>query len=129
MRTLRTFVAAVGSVALLATVAHAQSVKKSTLSGVLTSASATAPLAGTPQTVLTTPATGFFILTQACATTPGVGQTTFTAGALGTIVTSTNDECTVFTNGVAIPVSTAIQCTSGTGSNENCMVTGVLSSK
>jgi hypothetical protein len=72
-----------GAIALLGTVAHAQTVKKSTLSGVLTSASATAPAAGTPQTVLTTPASGFFILTQACATTPGVGQTTFTAGTLG----------------------------------------------
>ena len=114
---------------LIGTSAQAQSIKKSTLSGTLTSAGAVATAAGTPVTIFTTPASGFFILTQACSTTPGVSNVTFTAGTVGTIVTSTSDECTQFINGIAIPVSTAIQCASGTGSNENCMITGVLSTK
>lgn len=111
--------------------AEAQSVTKSTLSGVMVTKSVDIA-DSTAAPVYTTPAStgGFFILTQYCTTNPGPGSVTLSAANLGQIVVSTNDECTTYSPGIAIPAASAITCTNeGTGSTESCMITGILSKK
>ncbi len=107
--------------------AHAQAVKKSTLSGILTSKSVAVPT-GTTVTVFTTPAAPeFFILTQTCNTAPGPGSVTLNGSTFGQVVVSTSDECTSYNPGITFPAGEVLSCNNaGTGSTEHCMITGIV---
>ncbi len=108
--------------------AHAQAIKKSTLSGILTSKSVAVPN-GATVTVFTTPAAPeFFILTQTCNTAPGPGSVTLNGSTFGQVVVLTGDECTSYNPGIAFPAGEVLSCNNaGTGSTENCMITGIVS--
>ena len=108
----------------------AQTVKKSTLSGTVTTAGVTAP-ANMMATLLTTPVAGagFFILTQAC--TFGSSNTNITFSTV-TIRPGTggNPSCLTFDPGLAVPASTPVVCdNTAVGFPVSCLVTGVLSTK
>jgi hypothetical protein len=110
--------------------AGAQSMKKGTLSGTVMSGYVT--LAATSSAmVFTTPASGFFILTQACPTF-GMGQARLvgnTVGDLPTPVPSVSN-CVEFVPGLALPANEVLTCHNLTGSGGiPCAVTGVLSTK
>lgn len=93
---------------------------------------ASTPLSGPrqTQTVYTTPATGDFILTQAC-TSPVNGGIRFDVINLGGIahVGSSGSLCQTFTPGVVLPKASAITCTTNDAASAGsyfCMITGVL---
>ncbi len=121
-----------------ASTAHAQKVNKSTLSGTLASASVAVPDDGAAHTVFTTPAVGtpqtVFVLTQFCATAPGPGSVTLSGSTFGQVVVDTADSCTTFNPGITFKPAETLSCVngtlgspgSGTGSTEQCMVTGIL---
>ena len=119
--TRKIFVAAL-PIILLCSAAQAQTISKSTLSGTILTKGVTAPAHGTA-TILTTPATGFFILTQTCGTPPI---------SFGTVVVSNfgGSNCTVHTPGLAVPAGTPIICDNTERDFAfHCFVTGVLSKK
>jgi len=108
---------------------HAQTVKKSTLSGLMISRSVAVPDLASA-TVFTTPATGFYILTQFCATAPGVGSVTLSGSTFGQVVVSTSDECTTYNQGITFAPGEVLTCANGgTGATEHCMITGVLETR
>lgn len=118
------FVAVVGVVS----TASAQTVKDGELSGQILSAGATAA-PGTSVTLLTTPATGFYVLTHAVLS----GCTgSISASGFGPIVSHGNSSSS-YTPGIALPPSSTITCTSDACSTPaipaTCVITGVLSKK
>lgn len=129
----------VASLVFHAGTASAQVVKQGNLSGTLVSASGTAPSAGVDGPILTTPASGAFVLTQLCtAGTPGQNNgenARVVGGTLGVITQqygdSTLGSCTVYTPGVAIPPGEELRCVQigASAGPVTCTVTGVLSKK
>jgi hypothetical protein len=96
--------------------AHAQQLKKGTLSGTLVSA--TAPAGNSYLDVYTTPMDKAFVLTQAC------GCWTCRTGTFGPFAAASGTEpCATYVPGLALPRGETIQCT-GDGA---CTLTGVLS--
>jgi hypothetical protein len=80
----------------------------------------------TPATVLTTPNSGNFVLTQAC--TKGSIYTTISGSTFGFIAIlpfngNSIINCVAFAPGVALPKGENLNCTSD--QDGNCMVTGV----
>ena len=104
--------------------ARGQTVTDSTLSGIVTSASKTmAP--NTSATVFTVPATGFFILTQACYTRPN--RVTLSGSTVGQIPHSLSGarKCTVYRPGVAFPAGEVLTCTNTSiTQTHSCTITG-----
>jgi len=117
----------------------AQNLKAGNLSGTVVSASATAPMGGTDALILTTPASGAFVLTQVCtAGAPGsnnednVRVVGSTVGPIAqSYVTGDLGSCTVYTPGLAIPAGEELRCvqSGASGGAATCTVTGVLSKK
>ncbi len=107
--------------------ARAQSIINSTLSGTVTSASATLTEVGSVP-VFTTPGAGFFILTQFCV---GSNVPTFRGNTFGIIPFGGGVGCTTYTPGIAIPQGEVLSCTQDFpfGLPAPCMVTGVLSAQ
>jgi hypothetical protein len=110
---------------LASTPAMAQVIKKGTLSGKIVSAAVeVAPT--TAATVYTTPATGFFILTQVCV--QDRSEMAVRGATLGPLVT--DDRCTTYTPGVALPRNEVITCANNDATPTGaCSITGVLSPK
>jgi hypothetical protein len=129
----------VSSLAFVSGPAFAQAVKQGNVSGTLVSASGSAPTGGTVATILTTPASGAFVLTQICtAGTPAANnevQVRVVGSTLGPIAqsydTGSLGTCTVYTPGLAIPPGEELRCVQGgaSASAVTCTVTGVLSKK
>jgi len=127
------------SLAFVSGPAFAQAVKQGNVSGTLVSASGSAPMGGTDALILTTPASGAFVLTQICtAGTPGSNnevQARVVGSTLGPIAQSYGTDslgaCTVYTPGLAIPPGEELRCVQGgaSASAVTCTVTGVLSKK
>jgi hypothetical protein len=115
------------------TTACAQVVTQSTLSGIETSASTTIghnPTGTAAAPVFTTPATGFFILTQACFTRNS--RVTLSGNTVGVIVHSRSNsrKCTTYTPGIALPHSQTLTCTNASKTtDQTCTVNGILSTK
>jgi hypothetical protein len=119
--------------------AFAQAVKQGNLSGTVVSASGTAPMGGTDALILTTPASGAFVLTQICtAGAPGSNNednVRVVGSTVGPIAQSydTGDlgSCTAYTPGLAIPAGEELRCvqSGASGGAASCTVTGVLSKK
>jgi len=111
---------AIGSGLLLAlTTLNAESweIRLSTVSGELMSAAAELE-AGKTQTLLETPATGYFIITQAGAAYAKISGSTFGSIPAGS-----------FEPGLAIPQNEVISCTNSSPYADTCFVTGVLSKR
>ncbi len=130
MRSAATIFATLLAVLSWGTAARAQAIKKSTISGILTSRSVAVPNAMSVP-IFTTPAAAtseFFILTEVCTTVPGAGNVTVSGGTFGLVVASSNDECTSYNPGITFPPAEALSCNNvpGTGSTEHCMITGVV---
>jgi hypothetical protein len=136
---MRRYLIFVSSLAFVSGAALAQTVKQGNVSGTLVSASGTAPMGGTEVAILTTPASGAFVLTQICTTgAPGsnnednVRVVGSTIGALAQSYGTGNlGSCTVYTPGLAIPPGEELRCVQGGASSgaASCTVTGVLSKK
>jgi len=119
--------------------AFAQTVKQGNLSGTLVSASATAPMGGTDAVILTTPASGAFVLTQICTAGTPSSNNEDNARVVGSTLgpsaqsygTDSLGACTVYTPGLAIPPGEELRCAQGgaSGSAVTCTVSGVLSKK
>ncbi len=125
MRTATTIFTITFALLLSAPHADAQSLKKGTLSGVLSSASATVPNAGSVN-LLTTPANEFFILTQYCAEDPG--GVILSGNTMGNIVPGP-DECTSYDPGIAIPLNETLSLTDDGGGEQDALINGVVSKK
>ena len=135
---MRRFLIFVSSLAFFSGPAFAQTVKQGNVSGTLLSASGSAPMGGTDGAILTTPASGAFVLTQICTTgEPGSnnGDNAQVVGStVGVIAQSYGADlgsCTVYTPGLAIPPGEELRCVQGGASTGavRCTVTGVLSKK
>jgi hypothetical protein len=113
-------------VGLVGTAAHAQVVKKGTLSGTIVSQGATIPTSSSVP-VFTAPAAGdgFFILTQVCASAQSV---TISGSGIGPLAVSSGN-CQTFTPGVALLPAEVLTCSNSSGNDQECMVTGLLSKK
>jgi hypothetical protein len=133
------FVASLVAVLALAGPALGQTVKKGTLSGTVVSASATAPSGGTQADLLTTPATGSFLLTQLCLVgAPGFNNVEnghvagSTLGRIAQVYTDGNlGSCSTWEPGLAIPAGETLRCVQ-TGASAGplaCTITGVQSKK
>ena len=115
---------------------EAQRVKNGGPSGTVVSARAEVVSSGAGAVVLTTPATGFFILTQACLDRGDAsGATELSCTSKGRIVRlETGDvSCTTFTPGIALDPGDSLVCRNagflGGPTRAACLVTGVVSSK
>lgn len=127
------------SLAFVSGPAFAQAVKQGNVSGTLVSASGSALTGGTDALILTTPASGAFVLTQICtAGTPGSNnedEVRVVGSTLGPIAQSYGTDslgvCTAYTPGLAIPPGEELRCVQAgaSGSAVTCTVTGVLSKK
>jgi hypothetical protein len=131
--TLRAVLWILAVVAVVQTFAFAQVVTQSTLSGIETSASTTVVHNGSgtaSAAVFTTPAAGFFVLTQACFTrNPRVILSGNTAGVI-VHSSSGRRKCTVYTPGIALPHNETLTCTNtSTSTDQTCTINGILSAK
>ena len=118
-------------VALSVTSARAQSFKKGNLSGVIQSFSATVA-AGGSATVMTTPASGFFIMTQWCSDFSSGTLSASGLGALprdgsGTPSGTVSERCTSYSPGIALPASSTVSYANPGVSPQTIAITGVLS--
>jgi hypothetical protein len=124
---------------LCASAVSAQVVKQGTVSGTIVSATATTAGGGTDAVLLTTPASGAFILTQVCMIgTPGANNernAQIVGSTLGRLATAAPDSdlgfCTTFTPGLFLPSGEELRCTQvgASGSSVTCTVTAVVSKK
>ncbi len=116
------------AVAVLSTVARGQTVKRSGISGTVTSASAQIP-ASSSAIVFTTPVTvppTRFALTQVCVTRSS--RVTLSGNTVGEIPLSLHHKCTDFTLAISIPAGETLTCANSSATAvQNCMVTGELS--
>lgn len=114
----------------LGQVAEAQTVKRNTLTGPIVSKSASmTPHVAAP--VYTTPATGFFVLTQLCVTRGS--RVTVTGNTMGVVVHSFHGSrglCNTYRPGLQVPANETLTCTDTSNiTNHSCTITGLLSSK
>ncbi|HVH05137.1 MAG TPA: hypothetical protein VNE71_03955 [Myxococcota bacterium] len=120
--------------------ASAQTVKAGAISGTIVSAAGTAPSGGTDAALLTTPATGAFILTQVCTMATGGANNQdnihVVGSTLGRLALETKDDfnlgsCTTFQPGFALPPGEELRCVQvgASGSAGSCTVIGVVSKK
>lgn len=106
-------------------------------SGTVVSARVEVVSSGAGAAVLTTPATGFFILTQACLDRGDAsGATELSSTSKGRIVrleAAGDVSCTTFTPGIALDPGDSLVCRNpgflGGPTRAACLVTGVVSSK
>ena len=95
----------------------------------LVTASATLSGPSETETVMTTPATGDFILTQFCSSDVNGGIRLAAAGLGGIAHTSgVTALCYTFTPGVSLPRNSAITCSTSSGASPGsyfCMITGL----
>ena len=123
MRSTARNVMLVATMTLAAGAADAQQIKSGELTGTVTSGHAL--VSGNGQaTVLQTPAKGQFIMTQFCKES---NSTELQGSTLGVI--TTDNDCTTFVPGVAIPPSEILFCRNLDTPSRSCSVTGVLSKK
>jgi hypothetical protein len=121
--------------------ASAQAVKQGNLSGTIVSASAVALTGGSDAVLLTTPASGAYVLTQVCIqSTPGANNNEqaqilgSTVGRIALILPEVGTDggaCTTFSPGFFLPAGEELRCAQGgvSASAITCSVTGVLSKK
>ncbi len=85
------------------------------------------------QTVLTTPATGEFLLTQFCGSLVTGGIRLDVTGLGGIAQTGVSGSCVSFSPGVIVPASTAITCATSAGASPGttyfCSISGAQSAK
>ncbi len=123
MKSVATSVMLVAAMALAAGVAGAQQIKGGDLTGTVMSGHAL--VEGNGQgTVMQTPTKGQFIMTQFCKED---NSTQLQGSTLGVI--TTDNDCTTFFPGVAIPANEILFCRNFDGQSRSCSVTGVLSKK
>jgi hypothetical protein len=104
-------------------VAGAQQIKNGDLTGTVMSGHALVDGNGQAN-VLQTPTKGQFIMTQFCKE----ANSTQLQGSTVGVITTDND-CTTFFPGVAIPANEILFCRNLDGQSRSCSVTGVLSKK
>jgi hypothetical protein len=123
MKTTFNIAIAVSLLALMSTTVTAQTVKNGEISGIIVSKSVSIP-ATSSANLYTTPATGFFIITQACSVSSNIP---LSGSGIGEI-TRLNG-CQTFTPGFVVPAGTTLSCYNEYGFTSGCTVTGVLSKK
>jgi len=96
---------------------------KGEVSGIIVSKSKPVPAEGAAD-VYTTPAAGFFILTQACGST----TLSLSGSTMGEFF-KLQGACQTFTPGIVIPAGEILSCSNGSDSAASCLITGVLSKK
>ncbi len=114
----------VSLVALASATAIAQTVKNGELSGTIISKSVTIPAASSAN-VYTTPAAGFFVLTQICSSTNNIVLTGTTMGEIHRNQT----DCQSFTPGIVMPAGETLSCYNQYGNPFSCVITGILTKK
>jgi hypothetical protein len=109
---------------------EAQTIKGGGLNGQVLTAGVAVP-ANSSATVFTTPASGFFILTQVCSGFAScIGN--LTVAGLGSIPAADNNggSCQSFAPGLALPQNTAVSCANRcTSQGATCLITGVVTKK
>lgn len=113
-------------VLLFGTPVRAQTVTQSTFTGTAASAS-TQVAPSSSNTVFTVPASGFFVLTEACFTSPS--RVTLSGNTFGDVPHSLGNrrKCTRYRLGVALPANEVLTCTNtSAAAAQSCTVTGDL---
>ena len=112
---------------LLSASVEAQTVKKSTLTGEIISASAVAPNGTNDRVILTTPNEGAFVLTQFCAqSVPPASLADLRGNTFGPIA---KEDCVTYTPGISLPPDENLVCVNvppAGNANKVCTVTGIL---
>ncbi len=111
---------------LLGAAVQAQTVQQSTLTGTVASAS-TQVAPSSASTVFTVPASGFFVLTEACFTRPN--RVMLSGNTFGDVPHSLGNrrKCTRYRLGVALPANEVLTCTNtSAAAAQACTVTGDL---
>lgn len=114
----------VSLVAMASATAIAQTVKNGEISGIIVSKSVSIP-ASSSANLYTTPATGYFIITQACSTGSYMPLSGSGIGEIARL----NSSCQTFTPGFVVPAGTTLSCYNEYAFTSSCNVTGVLSKK
>jgi len=124
---------------LVAALASAQTVKKGTLSGTVVSATATNPSGGSVVNLLTTPASGSFLITQVCfrgTNGSNNGDNLYIEGSsIGRVANAyesgADASCSTWNPGFALPPGETLSCGQEGASADPgyCTLTGIQSKK
>ena len=124
MRVIAVVFALVLAGGVMTTRAQAQQLSKGTLTGTIVSKAVEIQASGSA-TVFTTPAKGFFVLTQLCV--ENKNNVTLKGATVGTI--AVDEECTTYNPGIAFGKEETITCVNDGASASNCLITGVIAKK
>jgi hypothetical protein len=103
--------------------AHAQQVKKGTLTGRIVSAAVEVP-GNSSGPLFTTPAKGFFVLTQVCTEDKDADVRGATLGPI-----YNENKCTTYNPGIGFPQNEAITCVNNNPDPSGCFITGIITRK
>ena len=123
MKTVAAIATVLVTAVLTAAPVQAQQQKKGTLTGTIVSAAV--EVAGNSSgSLFTTPAKGFFVLTQVCVEDKSAEIRGSTLGPI-----FNEDKCSTYTPGIAFPQNEMLTCVNDDTDASGCFITGVVTKK
>ena len=107
----------------------AQTLKNGGPKGIVQSASTSIGASTTSPVFFTTPAEGFFILTDFCRGSQTNGVVTLAGSSMGSLMSDVDGGCISLSSGIALPPNESLTCINQGSFAGFCSISGVLSKK